>query len=47
MSATSNYYLARAEDSAREAREANLSNVKERCLRSEAAWLAIGDPADA
>ena len=41
MSTTSNYYLARAQDSAREASEAILSNVRERCLRSEAAWLAM------
>ncbi|HZV19456.1 MAG TPA: hypothetical protein VFF84_12275 [Sphingobium sp.] len=38
MSVNSDFYLARAADCAREAREATLANVRDRCLRSEAAW---------
>ncbi|WP_157215870.1 hypothetical protein [Flavisphingomonas formosensis] len=43
MSATSDFYLARAEESARAARETQLVNVRERCLRAEAAWQAMAD----
>lgn len=43
MSATSDFYLARADESARAAVETDLSNVKERALRSEAAWRAMAD----
>lgn len=43
MSATSDYYRARAADMAREARDAVLDNVRERCLRSEAAWLTMAE----
>lgn len=43
MSATSDFYLARADESARAAAETDLSNVKERALRSEAAWRAMAD----
>lgn len=32
------FYLARAAEAKRDAEAALLSNVKERCLRSEAAW---------
>lgn len=43
MSATSDFYLARAADSARDAQNTDLENVRERCLRAEAAWLAMAD----
>lgn len=43
MSASSEFYLVRAEECARDAREAKLVNVRERCLRSEAAWRAMAD----
>lgn len=43
MSANSDFFLARAAQSAREASEADLMNVRERCLRSEKAWLAMAD----
>lgn len=43
MSVTSDFYLARAAQSAREAQETNLVNVRERCLRAEAAWQAMAD----
>jgi hypothetical protein len=43
MSATSDFYLARAADSARDAQNANLANVRERCLRAEAAWLVMAE----
>lgn len=38
MSVTSNFYLARAAECARDAEQATLNNVRERCLRAEAAW---------
>jgi len=41
MSNTSAFYLARADQCAREARETRLENVRERHLRSEAAWRAM------
>lgn len=41
MSAASNFYLERAAACAREADEAELENVRERCLRAEAAWRAM------
>ena len=43
MSITSDFYLARAEESARDAASTTLSNVRERCLRSEAAWRSMAD----
>lgn len=43
MSLTSNFYLARAAESAREAEQATLENVRERCLRSEAAWRSMAE----
>lgn len=43
MSVTSEFYLAQAAASAKAARETNLSNVRERCLRAEAAWQAMAD----
>jgi hypothetical protein len=41
MSATSDFYLARAADSARDAENATLDNVRDRCRRAEAAWLSM------
>ncbi len=41
MSATADFYLARAAESALAAEKAPLLNVRERCLRSEAAWRAM------
>ncbi len=41
MSTNSDYYLARADESARDAKEAKLANVRDRCLRAEAAWRAM------
>lgn len=43
MSATSDFYLARAGECARDAQESKLANVRERCLRSEAAWRAMAE----
>lgn len=43
MSATSDFYLARADECARDAQEAKLANVRERSLRSEAAWRAMAE----
>lgn len=41
MSVTSEFYLARAAECAREAETTLLANVRERCRRSEEAWLAM------
>ena len=41
MSVTSEYYMARAAESARDAEAATLDNVRDRCRRSEAAWLTM------
>lgn len=43
MSATSDFYLARAAESARDAANTTLDNVRDRCLRSEAAWRSMAD----
>jgi hypothetical protein len=45
MSTTSELYLARAADAAQQAEETNLANVKESCLRSEAAWRSMAERA--
>lgn len=45
MSVTSEMYLARAADAARQAADTTLANVKESCLRSEAAWRSMADRA--
>lgn len=37
------FYLARADENAQAARNTNLTNVRERCLRAEAAWRAMAD----
>jgi hypothetical protein len=50
MSNDSDLFRARAEQCRTEAAEATLDNVRERCLRSEAAWIAMaerGERADA
>jgi hypothetical protein len=41
MSTTSEFYLARAAEMAIEADKATLDNVRDRCRRSEAAWLSM------
>ena len=43
MSATVDFYLARATENALAAKETDLANVRERCLRSEAVWRALAD----
>lgn len=43
MSTTSEFYLARAAESARDAENATLDNVRERCRRSEAAWRSMAE----
>ena len=43
MSTTSEFYTARADESARDAANATLDNVRERCLRSEAAWRTMAE----
>ena len=43
MSTTSDFYLARAAESFREAENATLENVKGRCLRSAASWQAMAE----
>jgi hypothetical protein len=50
MSNESHLYRARAEQCRAEAEAATLENVRERCLRAEAAWVAMaerGERADA
>lgn len=41
MSVSSEYYLAMVDKCARDADESPLENVRDRCLRSEAAWRAL------
>ena len=43
MSTTSEYYLARADENARDAENATLDNVRDRCRRSEAAWRLMAE----
>ena len=43
MSATSDFYIARAEESARDAASTTLANVRDRALRSEAAWRSMAE----
>ena len=43
MSQTLELYLARADEAASEAKVATLDNVRDRCLRSEAAWREMAD----
>jgi len=39
-------YLQRAAEARTQAEEATLDNVRDRCLRSEAAWIAMADRAE-
>jgi len=43
LSTTSEYYLARADENARDAENTTLDNVRDRCRRSEAAWRLMAD----
>ena len=43
MSATADFYLARAAENALAARDTDLVNVRERCLRAEAAWQTLAN----
>ncbi len=43
MSATTDFYLARAAENAKAAAETNLINVRERCLRAEGVWRQMAD----
>lgn len=43
MSQSIEFYEARASEAANEARNAALDNVRERALRSEAAWRAMAE----
>lgn len=45
MPSMSDVYLASAAQSRREASQSTLANVRERCLRSAAAWQAMGERA--
>lgn len=50
MSKESEFYRGRAEQARAEADASTLDNVRERCLRAEAAWIAMaerGERADA
>lgn len=40
------FYVARAEQARADADAATLDNVRERCLRAEAAWIAMAQRAD-
>lgn len=40
------FYLARAAEARRDAESATLDNVRERCLRSEAAWSSMAARAE-
>ena len=40
------FYLARVDQARAEAEAATLEHVRERCRRSEAAWLALADRAE-
>ena len=46
MSIQHEFYLARAAEAKRDAEAATLANVRERCLRSEAAWLSMAERAE-
>jgi hypothetical protein len=46
MSVQHEFYLARADEAKRDAEAATLSNVRDRCLRSEAAWRSMADRAE-
>jgi hypothetical protein len=46
MSVQHEFYLARAAEARRDAEAATLANVRDRCLRSEAAWRSMADRAE-
>ena len=46
MSVQASYFFARAAEAKADAASATLDNVRERCLRSEAAWTAMAVRAD-
>jgi len=46
MSIQHEFYLARAAEAKRDADAATLSNVRDRCLRSEAAWRSMAERAE-
>ena len=43
MSSNYDFYVARAAEARASADTATLDNVRDRCLRSEAAWLVMAD----
>jgi len=43
MSSNADHYFALAEENARAAAATDLPNVKERCLRAEAAWREMAE----
>jgi len=45
MSSQKEFYNARAEEARRDADAATLDNVRDRCLRAEAAWLDMASRA--
>jgi len=46
MSVQHEFYLARAAEARSDADSAILANVRDRCLRSEAAWLSMAERAE-
>ncbi len=46
MSIQHEFYLARAAEAKRDAEAATLANVRDRCLRSEAAWRSMAERAE-
>ncbi|WP_293855061.1 hypothetical protein [Sphingomonas sp. SCN 67-18] len=46
MAATLDFYLERAAEAGRDAEAATLDNVRDRCRRSEAAWLDMARRAE-
>jgi hypothetical protein len=46
MASTSDFYLAQAEQNAQAAAATDLPNVRERCLRAEAAWRDMASRAE-
>ena len=45
MSSMKEFYLTRAAEARRDAEAATLQNVRDRCLRAEAAWADMADRA--
>lgn len=45
-SSNRSFYLARVDQARAEAEQATLDHVRDRCLRSEAAWQALADRAE-